>query len=201
MLLSPKPNRKTLSIQPGGRDPLISPGALRRPPSVRARSAARASPRPLGIASSGCLSPRHLLGIYLASAWHLLGTCLASASGHHQLAAGPPLACCYLAGLAWRIPQLPALVLVRLLGAPPTGAPTQRMHLLLGAPTQRVERTSHAPWRKNEGHHSTTARKGRKCDLLLVYKALLRVPANANPRMPFTSHVPEQNNPAAGTPL
>jgi hypothetical protein len=35
-------------------------------------------------------------------------------------------------------------VLVRLLGAPPTptGAPTQRMHLILGAPTQRVERTS-----------------------------------------------------------
>jgi hypothetical protein len=49
-----------------------------------------------------------------------------------------------LSGLAC-IPQLPALVLVRLLGAPPTptptGAPTQRMHLLLGAPTQRVERT------------------------------------------------------------
>jgi hypothetical protein len=34
------------------------------------------------------------------------------------------------------------MVLVRLPGAPPTGEPTHRLHLLLGAPTQRVERTS-----------------------------------------------------------
>jgi hypothetical protein len=82
------------------------------------------------------------LGTYSASTWHLLGTSLALAwhllrGTTSSLRAPTSL---LISGLAC-ISQLPALVLVRLLGAPPTGAPTQRMHLLLGAPTQRVERT------------------------------------------------------------
>jgi hypothetical protein len=82
---------------------------------VRARSAARASPRLLGIASSRLLAAsvptRHLLGTCLALAWYLLDICFGA-----PLLLWDPTSLLLSAGLAC-IPQLP-LVLVRLLGEP-----------------------------------------------------------------------------------
>jgi hypothetical protein len=85
---------------------------------VRARaslgfSACLASPQLL-VASA---SARHLLGICLAPPWHLHGICF----GAPLARCGPPTSS-LLSGFAC-ISQLPALVMVRLLGAPPTGAP------------------------------------------------------------------------------
>jgi hypothetical protein len=81
----------------------------------------------------GCLPPRrasaparHLIGTCLAPTWHLLGICF-----------GAPLARCHLA-----LPVYPsclhALVLVRLLGAPPTGG----THSLSESSKQRLVHSS-----------------------------------------------------------
>jgi hypothetical protein len=97
-------------------------GRLLFAPPVRARSAARASPGLLGIASSWLLAAsapaRHLLGTCLAPTWHLLGTCF-----------GAPLARCHLA-----LPVYPSCL--HWCWCACSG------HLLLGAPTQRVKRHS-----------------------------------------------------------
>jgi hypothetical protein len=91
---------------------------------------ARRPPHLLGYLASprlGCLLPQHLLGTCLVPAWHeLLGTYLALA---WHLLRGTTSS--LPSGLAC-VPQLPALVLVRLLGAPPTGGThsASQTHLL-----------------------------------------------------------------------
>jgi hypothetical protein len=116
---------RSADLDKGLPSPLLCAPA-RWPAHLLGCSARLASPRLDACRLSTCAPARHMLGIWHlpgTSCWHLRGIACFGVPLARCGAPTPPLACCYLlSGLAC-ISQLHALVLVRLLGAPPTGAP------------------------------------------------------------------------------